>query len=244
VRLGGRVTRYVAILRGVAHQISNKPDRTDRPPDAAQAKARLEAHLQALRDQTSRVGLSGATAKFLDHIQATTQRYGPNLFTCFDDPRIPATTNLIEGFNGHGKRIIRKAVGTKSTANSLVHNLDVEFLLALNQVHRSQAGQPRRPRPKGRKPVPVASPAAPNSVQQPPGQATRLPPDEAMPAMPRPYQPLVPSADMDIDIRKYKEVRSKLKKGEEPAQQNRSFVRKLETHLLRVSNMLREVMGL
>jgi hypothetical protein len=224
--------------------MSTKPDRPDRPPNAEQAQQRLEAHLQALRDKTARRGLSAPTAQFLDHIQATTQRYGPHLFTCFDDPSIPATTNMLEGFNGQGKRIIRKAGGTKSTANSPVHNLDVEFLLALNQVHQARAAQPRRAKPTGGIPVSTGSPAAPKSVQQPPRRATGQPSEETMPAPAQPRHALIPSVGMDIDIRRFKEVRSKIKEGEQPAQQNRSYVRKLKTNLERVGGMFLRLMGL
>lgn len=237
-------------MRGVAHQMSTKPDRPDRPPSAEQAQQRLEAHLQSLRDKTARVGLSAPTAQFIDHIQATTQRYGFNLYTCFNDSQIPATTNMLEGFNGLGKRMIRKAVGAKSTANSPVHNLDAEFLLALNQLHQAWVARPappKRPGPAVQKPVPTGSPPAPTSVQRSPRRATGQPsqdPREAMPAPIPPCQALIPSVDMDIDIRKLKEARSKIKEGERPAQQNRSYVRRLKTNLERVGNSIRKLIGL
>lgn len=55
--------------------------------------------------------------RFIEHAQKVTQSYWLGLFHCYDDPRIPQTSNTIEGLFGFGKRILRKCGGRKSTAN-------------------------------------------------------------------------------------------------------------------------------
>jgi hypothetical protein len=59
------------------------------------------------------------------------ERYGAHLCTCFDDNRIPATTNELEGFFGTAKRFLRRAMGTGNTSGSVVQNLGDEYLMAL-----------------------------------------------------------------------------------------------------------------
>ena len=90
-RLAGRVQRHTEILRGVAHQLSNDPEREDRPPNSAEAKLRFEAHLQDLANQNPPTGLSAPTSAFINDLRVRTQRHIDHLFVCFDDPRIPQT---------------------------------------------------------------------------------------------------------------------------------------------------------
>lgn len=51
---------------------------------------------------------------------------------CFDDPRIPATTNELEGFFGAIKRYLREATGAASTATGVAQNLGPELLVAFH----------------------------------------------------------------------------------------------------------------
>jgi len=81
------------------------------------------------------------TGRFMQHIAALTQRYGKHLFVCFDDERIPATTNMLEGFFGRAKRLVRRAAGSGSTTNSVAHNLGQEFLVAFARFEK-QTAQP------------------------------------------------------------------------------------------------------
>jgi hypothetical protein len=85
------------------------------------------------------VGLSAPTAVFVDHLVALTGRWGSHLFTCFDDPHLPATTNQLEGSFGQFKRMLRRALGAKSTVGSLATNLGAELLLAWHQVRSGRA---------------------------------------------------------------------------------------------------------
>ena len=67
-------------------------------------------------------------------------RYGEHLFHCFDDPRIPATTNDLERFFGESKQTLRHALGCGSTTNSVLTNLGAEALGAYQYVR--QVGTP------------------------------------------------------------------------------------------------------
>lgn len=138
-RLAGRVLRHTEILRGVAHQLSNDPEREDRPANADEAKVRFEAYLQDLADTTPRTGLAAPTGVFIDGLAERTQRYIDHLFICFDNPRIPATTNALEGFFGLTKAGTRRTLGAKSTTNGIVANLGAEVLLAAHQLRTPNA---------------------------------------------------------------------------------------------------------
>jgi len=133
-RIAGRVLRHTEILRGVAHQLSNDPDREDRPKDATEAKARFEAYLNDLDAKTARTGLAAPTGAFVDDLVERTKRYIDHLFVCFDDPRIPASTNALEGFFGQTKAGTRRTLAAKSTANGIVVNLGAAVLVAAHQL--------------------------------------------------------------------------------------------------------------
>jgi len=103
--------------------LSNDPDRPDRPETAEEAQARFEAHLEELAALTPRAGLAAPTGAFIDDLIKRYGRYGDHLFKCFDDDRIPSTSNDLEGFFGVSKQVLRHALGCGSTSNSVVSNL-------------------------------------------------------------------------------------------------------------------------
>lgn len=138
--MAGRVRRHTEIIRGLAHELSTAPDRPDRPATGAAARERWDAHLAELAD-TPRAGLAGPTARFIDGVIRRAGRYSDHLFHCFDDPRIPASTNGLERFFGLSKQALRHALGCGSTTNTVVANLGAEPLLALHQVRAP--GAPR-----------------------------------------------------------------------------------------------------
>ena len=138
-RTAGRVRRHTEIVRGVAHELSTSADRPDLPASAAEAKRRFEAYLDALVTSAPREGLGAATGHFVDDLARRYSRYGAHLFQCFDDPRIPATTNELEGFFGSAKRAVRHAAGCGSTTNSVVTNLGADALLAYHQLSQPDA---------------------------------------------------------------------------------------------------------
>jgi hypothetical protein len=103
-------------------------------PTAARRISEAEAGLQQLlanrQAETHRRGLAIRTAAFIDRLVELVQRYGEHLFVCFDDPRIPPTTNDLERFFGASKAQARHALGTKSTANGVARNLGADLLRA------------------------------------------------------------------------------------------------------------------
>lgn len=136
-RTAGRVRRHTDILRGLAHELSAAPDRPDLPATAAEAQSRFEAHLKHLEATTPRAGLGAPTGAFIDDLITRYGRYGAHLFKCFDDPRIPATTNDLERFFGCSKQTLRRALGCGSTTNSVLTNLGYEALAAYQYVRQS-----------------------------------------------------------------------------------------------------------
>jgi len=137
------VHRHIAIVRGLAHELSTAPDRKDRPATAAEARARWDAHIAGL-EAVPRIGLAAATGAFIDSVITRARRYEDHLFHCFEDPRIPASTNGLEQYFGTCKRVFRHALGSGSTSNSVVANLGAEPLLALHQL-RNQGAMPMAP---------------------------------------------------------------------------------------------------
>lgn len=106
---------------------------------AADAKTRFDRFLQDLAVSTPRTGLSVPTAAFIDDLIRRTARYGDHLFVCFDNPKIPATTNGLEGFFGRIKATLRRALGTGSTANTVMSNLAAEVMLVYQYIRRPDA---------------------------------------------------------------------------------------------------------
>jgi hypothetical protein len=137
-RTAGRVRRHTDILRGLAHTLSSAPDRQHRPKSAEEAKAIFDAHLEGLAS-TPRAGLAAPTATFIDTILDRAKRYREHLFPCFDDARIPATTNALEGFFGRTKATMRRAAGAGSTTNNVVANLGAHVLIAYQLLRRPDA---------------------------------------------------------------------------------------------------------
>ncbi len=122
--------------------MSSASDRPDRPQSAEEAQSRFEAYLEDLSVLTPRAGLAAPTGVFIDDLIRRYRRYGRHLFICFDDPRIPATSNELEGFFGSSKQDLRRASGTGSTTNSVVANLGPDALLAFHQFQQPGAMLP------------------------------------------------------------------------------------------------------
>lgn len=137
-RVAGRVSRHTAILRDLAHELSNDPKRLGRPRNAAEAEMRLRAHVELQREKAPHTGLGASTGRFLDHIATLLDRYGSHLFVCVDDPRVPASTNMLEGFFGRAKRPLRRACGARSTTNSVAQNLGEDYLMAFARMESAK----------------------------------------------------------------------------------------------------------
>ena len=162
IGMASRVRRHTKIVRSLAHELSTAPDRPDRPATAAAARARWDAHLAELaRILEPSIGGFGlepqvgtelgpadtppisrlCTTDFIAGLLRRAARYSDHLFHCFEDARIPASTNGLERFFGVSKRILRHAVGCGSTTNTVVANLGAEPLLALQQMRQPSAMQ-------------------------------------------------------------------------------------------------------
>ncbi len=122
------------MLRRVAHLISPDP-RPDRPSDGDEAFKCLRTLLARLQENAPRAGLGAAHGHFIDHVAEVAERYGRNLFHCFDDDRIHSTSNKIEGFFGASKSQTRHALGTKRTTNGVAQNLGGDYLLAFARAN-------------------------------------------------------------------------------------------------------------
>lgn len=84
------------------------------------------------------MGLSRPTREFVASLLHRYCRYGSHLFECFDDPRIPATTNELESFFGKAKHSLRAALGCGSTTNSVVTNLGADALITFHQMRTGE----------------------------------------------------------------------------------------------------------
>ena len=87
------------------------------PKDGKIVQKRLSSFLDIQLLLAPSRGTGSYLHRFIEHAQKVTQSYWAGLFHCYDDPRIPQTSNAIEGLFGFGKRILRKCGGRKSTAN-------------------------------------------------------------------------------------------------------------------------------
>lgn len=99
----------------------------------------MHKYLADLATKAPRAGLGAATGHFIDDLVARTERYGTHLFVCFDDGRIPATTNALEGFFGGAKRLLRHALGSGDTTHSVVGNLGADVLLTYADCRSPEA---------------------------------------------------------------------------------------------------------
>lgn len=140
-RVAGRVSRHVEILRELAHEISPSTERSDPPANGDEAHKRMQDMLQRLRDEAPRSGLGAATGTFVDHVAGVAERYGRQLFYCFDDPRTPSTTNGLEGLFGASKSQIRGALGEASTTNGVAQNLGADYLDAFVYTRTHSQGE-------------------------------------------------------------------------------------------------------
>lgn len=119
------------MLRDVAREITPDPNRDDPPADGDEAHKRLRDLVGRMQEEAPRFGLGAATGEFADHVAGVAERYGRQLFYCYDDSRIPSTTNRLEGFFGSCKSHIRAALGAASTTNGIAQNLGADYLEAL-----------------------------------------------------------------------------------------------------------------
>jgi hypothetical protein len=86
-------------------------------PSGRQVREKLFAYLATQRRHAPQRGRGAYLRRFIEHAQKVTQRYKKGLFHCYDDVRIPQTSNTLESINGGGKMNLRRCAGRASTAN-------------------------------------------------------------------------------------------------------------------------------
>lgn len=106
-----RFERHLQIVRELARLLEPKDS-----DSAAKVKRRVRRYLNRLQKEAPRRGRGAPTGHFVDHVAKKAQSYWPGLFHAYGDPRIPRTTNAIEGFFGTSKGAVRRTTGRMSTA--------------------------------------------------------------------------------------------------------------------------------
>ncbi len=92
-----------------------------------------------LADRLARAPKRGKGARrlrFLRHVLAVAQRYDAGLYRCYDDLRIPHTTNDLEGQHGTFKHHLRKLAGRASTSGGPTETVAELLVGPLDAVHR------------------------------------------------------------------------------------------------------------
>lgn len=111
-RLAGRLTMFMIVLIGIRDILWPK-----KPPKGGSViKRRLKTFLASHLEIAPTRGPGVYLRRFVEHAIKVTESYWPGLFHCYEDPRIPQTSNRIEGVFGKGKRLLRACGGRKSTA--------------------------------------------------------------------------------------------------------------------------------
>jgi hypothetical protein len=102
------------------------------PPDGKTVRRRLFDFLSRQQRQAPKRGRGAYLRRFIEHVRKVTRSYAKGLFHCYDDPRIPQTTNHIEGLNGTGKRNLRRCAGRASTANGPGASYGAAYMFAVD----------------------------------------------------------------------------------------------------------------
>lgn len=89
--------------------------------------------------QAPRRGKGARRRRFLEHVSKTAQRYDSGLYHCYDDPRIPHTSNDLEGQHGTLKHHLRKVTGRASTAGGPAETVPELLAAAIDAIRRRGA---------------------------------------------------------------------------------------------------------
>lgn len=108
-----RVSRCLPVLQGMREILWPASP----PPNGRGVRKQLFAYLSSVCRRVPHRGRGAYRRRFVEHAQAVTRRYAKGLFHCYDDPRIPQTSNAIESLNGSAKMNLRRCAGRASTAN-------------------------------------------------------------------------------------------------------------------------------
>jgi len=111
------VVACLSVILGVRRILWPVVSDDETPPEGATVRRRLFSFLSRRRREAPQRGRGAYLRRFIEHVQKVTRSYAKGLFHCYDDPRIPQTTNGLENINGLGKQNLRRCGGRKSTAN-------------------------------------------------------------------------------------------------------------------------------
>jgi hypothetical protein len=81
-------------------------------------------------------GKGARRLRFLRHALAVALRYDTGLYPCYADPRIPHTTNDLEGQHGAFKHHLRKLAGRASTSGGPTETVAELLVAPLDAVQR------------------------------------------------------------------------------------------------------------
>lgn len=111
------------------------------PPSAhgRTVRRRVGSLLRRRLQQAPRRGKGARRRRFLEHVKKTARSYGRGLYYCYDDPRIPHTSNDIEGQNGTLKHHLRKVTGRASTAGGPMETAPELLVPAIDAIRRKGA---------------------------------------------------------------------------------------------------------
>jgi hypothetical protein len=108
-------------------------------PSGRHVRRQLSAYLATQRRLAPQRGRGAYRRRFIEHAQKVTASYAKGLFHCYDDPRIPQTSNAIESINGSGKMNLRRCAGRASTANGQGSSAGRAHMFGTT-IHRAMPG--------------------------------------------------------------------------------------------------------
>jgi hypothetical protein len=82
-------------------------------------------------------GKGARRRRFVEHVAAVAKRYDRGLYHCYDDTRIPQTSNQLEGKHGAGKKHERKVTGRASTSGGPMETAPEFHTVALDAIKRN-----------------------------------------------------------------------------------------------------------
>lgn len=101
------------------------------PPDGKTVRRQLFGFLSRKRREAPQRGRGAYLRRFIENVQKVTRSYARGLFHCYDDPRIPKTSNSIESLNGSGKLNLRRCAGRASTASGPGSSFGEAYMFAV-----------------------------------------------------------------------------------------------------------------
>lgn len=117
--------------RGILNHVRETLSQQDAVSGAA-VRAEIDEYLAGQLRRLPMRGKRAALRPFVEHLMRKTASYAPGLFHCYDDPRIPRTTNGVEGLNGQGKRHVRKVTGRKDTSGGEAQTAGPQMMQGVN----------------------------------------------------------------------------------------------------------------